>query len=402
MKEMDLREFDYDLPEERIAQYPVNKRDMSRLLIYKERRIAKDVFKNIADYIPPDSLLVFNNSMVIRARILFRKRTGAEIEILCLEPHPKYDYEITLRSREPVIWECIVGNLKKWKSGIISAPFLYKGNQHELTAERIRTRVETSIVKFSWNCSELNFSDVIEMCGHMPLPPYIKRPDEPEDSKRYQTVYSSVRGSVAAPTAGLHFTPEVFSRLNEKEIKIAELTLHVGAGTFQPVKSDSICDHIMHGEHFAISVEVIRMLLSNNGKIIPVGTTSVRTLESLYWLGVKINHDPGPCSREPELGQWEPYELPGEMPVKESMEAILDHMNINNISVLHASTRMIIIPGYIFRMTYGMITNFHQPRSTLLLLVAAWTGEKWKNIYKYALENEFRFLSYGDSSLLLK
>ena len=402
MREIDLNEYLYDLPIERIAQYPAIERDMSQLLVVKDNHISKDIFRNITDHLPSDSLLVFNNTRVIRARILFLKETGAVIEVFCLEPLNPSDYELSFSSREPVEWKCIIGNLKKWKSGKLKTPFIYNNNQYYLTAERIQPEGEAWRVLFKWNSNEISFSEVIEATGHIPLPPYIGREDEESDNHRYQTVFSRIKGSVAAPTAGLHFTDNVFEKFKEKGIKSVEVTLHVGAGTFKPIKSKNISDHEMHCEHFFVSKETIELLLENQGKIIPVGTTSVRTLESLYWLGVKIIHDPSVHGTELALGQWEPYETETNNTVRESMAALLNLMKEKNLSYLYASTNIMIIPGYKFQMINGMVTNFHQPASTLLLLISAWTGKAWHDIYKFALENDFRFLSYGDCSLLFR
>lgn len=402
MGDIDINDYDYDLPSDLIAQYPVNERDKSQLLIFKENTIVKDSFSNIDEYIPPDSLLVFNNTRVIRARILFRKETGAVIEILCLEPLVPFEYALSFSSKEPVEWKCIVGNLKKWKSGILMTRFKYNDNQYFLFVERLQSEGEAWRIKFSWNCKDMSFGEVIETTGHIPLPPYINRKDEAEDIERYQTVYSRIRGSVAAPTAGLHFTDHVFEKIKSRGIRSVELTLHVGAGTFQPVKADNIYDHEMHCEHFSIDINTIGILLENQGKIIPVGTTSVRTLESLYWLGVKIIHNPSESFPKLSLRQWEAYEMATTISVTESLTALLNYLKERNLTNLQAATSIMIVPGYEFRLTNGMVTNFHQPRSTLLLLISAWTGNRWKKIYIFAVENRFRFLSYGDSSLLLK
>jgi S-adenosylmethionine:tRNA ribosyltransferase-isomerase len=402
MIEIDLSEYDYDLPEERIAQYPVNKRDTSKLLYYNRGRISQDIFCNIYKLIPSDSLLVFNNTSVVKARILFYKETGAAIEILCLEPLLPTEYGISFASGSPVEWKCIVGNLKKWKSGIIDKTFENNGQQFEFTAEKIQTLGETCRISFTWNCSELAFGEVLDKIGHVPLPPYLKRDDEESDIKRYQTVYSKIKGSVAAPTAGLHFTGKSIDALHKKGVRSAELTLHVGAGTFQPVKSDNIFDHLMHCEHFFITEKTIEMLIANTGKIIPVGTTSVRAIESLYWLGIKTISDPLAFESELSLGQWEPYRLDGKITSKEALEALLKLLKKKKSRMLQASTSIMILPGYDFKISNGIITNFHQPRSTLLLLISAWVGNDWKKIYKFALENDFRFLSYGDCSLLMR
>jgi S-adenosylmethionine:tRNA ribosyltransferase-isomerase len=403
MRDINIDDYDYDLPADRIAQYPVGERDRSKLLIYKEDKIIEDIFRNIDDYLPSGSLLVFNNTRVILARLLFQKETGAYVEILCLEPLVPIDYSLSFGSKDSVEWKCIIGNLKKWKDGILNTSFEYKGNAYVLSAERLQPEYgETWRIKFRWNSCEISFSEVLEATGHIPLPPYITREDEAEDYQRYQTVYSRIKGSVAAPTAGLHFTEYVFEKIRDKGIKKVELTLHVGAGTFQPVKAAHIYDHEMHCEHFSINAETIKLVLENQGKVIPIGTTSVRTLESLYWLGVKMIQNPSDTFEDLSLGQWEPYEMGTDVSVRESMGALMNYLKERNLISLQAATSIMIIPGYKFRMTNGIVTNFHQPRSTLLLLISAWSGKKWEEIYNFALENKFRFLSYGDSSLLFK
>jgi S-adenosylmethionine:tRNA ribosyltransferase-isomerase len=402
MNELNINDYDYDLPEDRIAQYPAAERDASKLLVFKNGIISQDTFRNIDQHLPEGSLLIFNNTRVIRARLLFRKGSGALIEILCLEPLLPYDYSLSFGSKESVEWKCIIGNLKKWKTGTLSTSFIVNGVNKNLYAEKLLSEGEAWRIRFSWDDLNLSFAEVIEGCGHIPLPPYINRSDENEDNIRYQTVYSSVDGSVAAPTAGLHFTASVMEKLRSEGIKTAEITLHVGAGTFKPIKSENIYEHEMHTEHFFADKKTIKLLLENKGKIIPVGTTSVRTLESLYWLGVKIISEPGLSFTEIALKQWEAYELPQEFSSVQAIEGLLSFMNKNQLNTLLASTSILIKPGYQFRMTNGIITNFHQPRSTLLLLISAFTGKSWKELYIFALENNFRFLSYGDSSLLLK
>jgi len=402
VRDININDYDYDLPADRIAQYPVEERDKSQLLIYKDDKISSDFFRNIDEYLPPDSLLVFNNTRVIRARIIFKKETGASVEILCLEPLSPFDYALSFGSKGPVEWKCIVGNLKKWKTGKLLTQFKYKGDQFNLYAEKLQSMGDAWKIRFRWNCEEISFDEVIEITGHIPLPPYINREDETEDSERYQTIYSSIKGSVAAPTAGLHFTLHVLDTIKGRGIKTAELTLHVGAGTFQPVKTNDIYMHEMHCEHFSVDAKTIILLIKNLGNILPVGTTSVRTLESLYWLGVKmIQNQAVDCSLT-SLGQWEAYEMMSTVSAKESLEAVLNFLNERSSDLFQASTSIMIVPGYKFRITCGMITNFHQPRSTLLLLISAWTGKRWKDIYNFAMQNSFRFLSYGDSSLLLK
>jgi S-adenosylmethionine:tRNA ribosyltransferase-isomerase len=401
MERINIEDYDYELPEERIARYPVDERDMSKLLVYKEDRISEDVFRNINNYIPAGSLLIFNNTRVIRARLLFRKSSGAPIEILCLEPLSPVEYSLSLGSFEAVDWKCIIGNLKKWKTGKLILSFTKNEKTYNLTAEKICPEGEAWRVKFSWDFKELSFGEVVEAAGHIPLPPYLNREDEANDNIRYQTVYSSVKGSVAAPTAGLHFTDMVFKKLRNDGINSAELTLHVGAGTFQPVKASNLSEHEMHCEHFFVTADTIQLIIKNLGHIIPVGTTSVRTLETLYWLGVQISGSNTEITLPLSLGQWDAYKLDSSLSVGDSLNTLLKMMNRHNILILEASTRIMIIPGYVFKMINGMITNFHQPKSTLLLLISAWIGERWKNIYNYAFENNFRFLSYGDSSILL-
>lgn len=403
MTEINLKEYDYGLPDERIAQYPVGERDMSKLLHYRKGIVSEDVFRNIGKYIRQGSLLVFNNTRVIRARMLFRKESGAHIEIFCLEPLNPSDYESAFSSGVQVEWKCIIGNLKRWKSGIIKSTFEHKGVQYTLSAEKTGPEGDAFRVRFVWQTSDLTFGEVLDALGHIPLPPYIGRSDEESDLIRYQTVYSTIKGSVAAPTAGLHFTENVIKNLSDQGIWMSELTLHVGAGTFQPVRGENISDHEMHCEHFFVTADTINLLIEKHGSIIPVGTTSVRTLESLYWLGLKVYHGKAGFDDELMVDQWEPYNNRETIiPVKESLKALSDLMKSENRSFLKASTKIIIVPGYEFKVINGLITNFHQPKSTLLLLISAWIGDDWKKVYDYALKNNFRFLSYGDSSLLLR
>jgi S-adenosylmethionine:tRNA ribosyltransferase-isomerase len=400
--EINLKDFDYHLPPDRIAQYPADERDLSKLLIFKDSLISSDISRNIGRYLPSDSLLVFNNTLVIRARLLFRKVTGAIIEVLCLEPLAPVEYELSFGSREPVEWKCMIGNLKKWKSGIIKISYIFNGKLYELVAKRVQQEGDAWRIRFEWGSPGISFGEVIDLAGRLPLPPYLEREAEPEDLNRYQTVYSRIKGSVASPTAGLHFTKQMVERLKVSGIATTEVTLHIGAGTFKPVKSKSIFEHEMHCEHFTVSKGTIEMLKEYAEKIIPVGTTSVRTLESLYWIGVRLLKNSLFLTDELSLGQWDAYESESNISAGESIDALLKYMNTNNLSVLHGSTKIMIIPGYEFRMMNGMITNFHQPMSTLLLLISAWVKENWKEIYRYALENDFRFLSYGDCSLLFR
>ncbi len=402
VREINIDEYDYDLPEDRIAQYPVRKRENSKLLLYNKGIISQDIFSNIPEYLPDDALMVFNNTRVIRARILFRKESGAIIEVFCLEPQAPAEYELSFGSKKPVVWKCIIGNLKKWKTGCLITEFLFKGEHYKLSAEKVSSEGDAWRIRFSWNTEDICFGEVIESVGHIPLPPYVKREDEKEDNVRYQTVYSSIKGSVAAPTAGLHFTNEVLDDIKSKGIRSVEITLHVGAGTFQPVKTNDISEHEMHCEHFFVSKKAIKHILASQGKIIAVGTTSVRTLETLFWMGVKTILNPSESDNELITDQWEPYRQDVNISFQESLKALLRMMTKKKISFLHGVTKIIIIPGYRFRVINGMLTNFHQPKSTLLLLVSSWVGTDWKKIYNFALENRFRFLSFGDSSLLLK
>lgn len=398
---LNIDDYDYDLPEDRIAQYPVQERDSSKLLVLKNGSLNSDIFRNIGRHLPEKSFLVFNNSKVIRARLLFGKDTGARIEVFCLEPLAPHDYDSSFMSKGPVEWKCIVGNLKKWKNGIITARFEHKGEQKTIQAEKISAdEGESWRIRLTWT-ADIPFAEVLDAAGHIPLPPYISRPDEASDSVSYQTVYSRIKGSVAAPTAGLHFTERVLESLKEKGMESGQITLHVGAGTFQPVKVSNALEHEMHCEHFILTSETLEKLIQNTGHIIAVGTTSVRTLESIYWLGVKLINKAVDKKSALGLEQWEAYGFNTEIPVNEALNALKVFMEEKNMLSLYASTSIMIVPGYKFRIINGILTNFHQPRSTLLLLVSAWIGEKWKNAYRFALDNDFRFLSYGDSSLLL-
>ncbi len=399
--DINIDDYNYDLPDERIAQYPAKERDGSKLLIYNKGIISGDLFKNISLYLSSDSLLVFNDTRVIRARIIFKKETGANIEVFCLEPLSPNDYQQSFASGSPVEWKCIIGNLKKWKNNSITCSYTCRNEHYTLSASKIKTEGEAWRILFSWDALDISFGEVIEATGHIPLPPYVKREDDDEDYIRYQTIYSKINGSVAAPTAGFHFTESVLNDIRKKGIPRVDLTLHIGAGTFRPVKSRDLSLHEMHCEHFFINKGVVENLLSHKGKIIAVGTTSVRALESLYWIGIQIICKPDNNNNEFFIDQWEPYKYEEEYSLREALESILNFMNNRKISLLYASTKIMIVPGYKFHVINGMITNFHMPKSTLLLLVSAWTGDNWKKIYKNAFENGFRFLSYGDSSLLL-
>ncbi len=394
-----IDDYDYILPEEKIAKYPLSERDKSKLLIYKDKSISEKKFNTIKDILSKKDLVVFNTTKVIQARLIFHKKTGAEIEIFCLEPQAPSDYEQIFQTTESCQWKCTVGNLKKWKSDILEAEYTIENKTLRLTAEKIKSDNASQIIEFKWNNKSLSFADILEQTGKTPIPPYLKRESEESDKNRYQTVYSKQKGSVAAPTAGLHFTNNLIEKLHDKGIKTSELTLHVGAGTFKPVKSETIEAHEMHTEHFIVTKNLIFDLISGINQIVSVGTTSLRTLESLYWLGVKLHIKK--TNRNLHISQWEVYELPSDLSAEESLKEILQYMQINKTEYIEATTQIMIVPGYQFKLVNKLITNFHQPKSTLLLLIAAFIGNDWKKVYDYALKNNFRFLSYGDSSLLI-
>ncbi|MCU0459229.1 MAG: S-adenosylmethionine:tRNA ribosyltransferase-isomerase [Bacteroidales bacterium] len=393
-----IADYTYDLPQERIAKYPLPERDRSKLLVWDGNQISDRVFSEFPSLADRNSLLVFNNTRVIRARLLFRKESGATIEVFCLEPQNPSEFTMNLASGGPVEWKCLIGNLKRWKQGILESPFTHDGKEHILTAERTGTAGDAFTVRFGWNESTLSFAEVLECLGHMPIPPYLGRNDEESDISAYQTTYARINGSVAAPTAGLHFTPAVLGALDKSGIERAELTLHVSAGTFRPVKSELICDHMMHTEHFYVSKATLERL--RDRKTTAVGTTTVRTLESLYWLGTGYAEGRWPAEGIPSVAQWEPYEKECNADPSAAIDNLLAALEKSGREILEARTDIIIVPGYRFRMVHGMITNFHQPHSTLLLLVAAFTGEAWRDIYDHALRSGYRFLSYGDSMLL--
>ena len=372
----------------------------SKLLVWQNSQITESVFKNCAEFIPGNTQLIFNNTRVIHARLFFRKETGSKIEIFCLEPVEPRDYQIAFLQKEQVVWKCLVGNSKKWKSGILTHEIEIENEKITLLAERVSQFENTFYIKFSWN-KPFTFAEIIENTGILPIPPYLNRETEKTDEETYQTVYAKIDGSVAAPTAGLHFTDSVLNELKLKNISEKEITLHVGAGTFQPVKSETIAGHTMHRELVIIPKNVIQGFVSSQNKIIAVGTTSVRSLESLYWLGLQLeNNSFNP--NNPEVLQWEPYENEAKISIKKSFQNIVDFLNSINQKTLRFSTQIIILPGYDFKVINGMFTNFHQPQSTLLLLIAAFIGKDWKKVYDYALDNNFRFLSYGDSNLYLR
>ncbi|MBQ2447906.1 MAG: S-adenosylmethionine:tRNA ribosyltransferase-isomerase, partial [Bacteroidales bacterium] len=389
----------------RIAKYPVDPRDHSQLLLYRDGEISRSQFKNLPQYLPENSLLVYNNTKVIRARMFFRKETGAQIEIFCLEPLMPADYAQNFQAQGSCEWLCLVGNLKKWKGGKLHRQLSLNGQDVVFSAEHVGVEDKAQRIRFSWTPAEIPFGDLLEQAGQIPIPPYLNRESQQSDERSYQTVYSRIEGSVAAPTAGLHFTPAVLQSIDEKQIKRQEVTLHVSASTFQPVKSEQMDGHPMHLEFISVEASLIEDLLKYEGRITAVGTTSVRTLESLYWFGVHLLESNTMQSNSLEesvwtLHQWYPYEDHQDYSMQQALQALLDDMRAKGETQFTASTRLLIAPGYTFRVVSDIITNFHQPQSTLLLLVSAYVGEDWRKIYDYAMANDFRFLSYGDSSLL--
>lgn len=398
-----IEEYDYPLPDERIAKFPVPGRDTSKLLLYRGGKISETVFNKLPDQLLSDTLLVFNNTRVIQARIRFRKESGANIEVFCLEPDTPSDYAMSFQSTARCRWLCLVGNSKKWKEGELRHPLRINGQEIILRAERISAHPAGSIIEFRWDDPDMTFATVLEAVGELPIPPYLNRATQESDKETYQTVYSKIDGSVAAPTAGLHFTPKVLEALSAKGVEKAELTLHVGAGTFKPVKSDTIGGHEMHTELISVNRTLIGELATTDRLVVAVGTTSVRTLESLYHIGVSLSRGGQlPPHGTPAVTQWQPYTNNATLTRKEAFTAIAEYMDKEKMQQLVTSTQIIIVPGYKFRVAEGIITNFHQPHSTLLLLVSAFVEGDWRSIYDYALTHSFRFLSYGDSSLLLK
>lgn len=404
-KHIHIADYNYDLPDERIAKYPKAVRDESKLLLYRGGQISEDVFYNLPNYLPKGELLVFNNTKVIQARLHFHKSTGALIEVFCLEPHTPHDYQVNFATTRRVAWTCLIGNLKKWKERKLERTINVGGKEVSLTAERVGVSGTGYEVVFDWGDDTVAFSEVLEAIGELPIPPYLNRETEASDLKTYQTVYSKVKGSVAAPTAGLHFTERVLAALDNNGIERNEITLHVGAGTFKPVKSEEIGGHPMHSEWIAVKRESIERLLAHGGHCVAVGTTSVRTLESLYYIGVMLHRNPDAHQDDLHVPQWMPYEYAASPELKlttvEALRAIVDWLDRNKLPVLHTSTQIIIAPGYEYHVVKAMVTNFHQPKSTLLLLVSALIGDNWRRVYDYALSHDFRFLSYGDSSLLI-
>jgi S-adenosylmethionine:tRNA ribosyltransferase-isomerase len=396
---INIDDYDYSLPNERIAKYPLDKRENSKLLIFSPGHdLVVSNFHSLSDYLPQESMLIYNNTRVIHARLMFQKTTGANIEIFCLAPDSPSDYQQSLGSSFKCTWKCLVGNSKKWKDEPLWLNLHIKNEEIKLTAKRSQHNdTENHIIEFNWT-SQHSFAEILEAAGRIPIPPYLNRDSEEIDNNRYQTIYSEHMGSVAAPTAGLHFSKNVFEQLREKKILVTEVTLHVGAGTFKPVKAINAREHIMHDEQIIIRKKLLEELLSYRGKIIATGTTTLRALESIYWLGIKaLNH-----KNTERLGQWEWEEMPQNISLKTSIRTLLQEMENLNTDIMTSYTSIMIVPGYTFKVVDGLITNFHQPKSTLLLLIAAFTDNKWNEIYNYALDNNFRFLSYGDSSLLFR
>ena len=397
-----ISDYRYPLPDERIAKFPIARRDHSKLLIYNKGEVSSDVFYNLPQYLPKGALMVFNNTKVIQARMHFRKDTGALIEVFLLEPADPSDYELMFQTTDHCAWYCLVGNLKKWKEGTLRREVEIHGQTIVVCATRGELHGTSHRIDFEWT-GDFSFAEIIDVMGELPIPPYLNRETQESDKTTYQTVYSKIKGSVAAPTAGLHFTPEVLTDLDAHGIQREELTLHVGAGTFKPVKSEEIEGHEMHTEYVSVRRDTIQKLIDHEGCAIAVGTTSVRTLESLYYMGLKVMRDPSLNENQLHVAQWEPYGevRSGEVKSVEALKALLAWMDARALTVLHSSTQIIIAPGYDYHIVKMLVTNFHQPQSTLLLLVSAFVKGDWHKIYDYALSHDFRFLSYGDSSLLI-
>lgn len=395
-----IEDFTYELPDDRIAKYPLKYRDSSQLLSYKDGNIDKRSFSGISELIPDDSLMIFNDTKVVPARLHFQRPTGAHIEIFCLEPVQPEEYVSMFAVTGSCRWKCIVGNIKRWKNDTLTLYNPMADRRIEemgLKADLIERVGETSVIEFSWDI-DAPFSQVLEVCGTVPIPPYLNRNTEDVDLERYQTLYARYRGSVAAPTAGLHFTENVLESIRNKGVVTDTVCLHVGAGTFLPVKSSLVAEHTMHREPFVVTLELLERLIERKGKVVAVGTTSVRTLESLYYAGVSCIEN----GRPEDVGQWDPYSREYDYPTDEALKAIVDYLKANGLKELKIGTRIIIVPGFRFRLVDVLVTNFHQPQSTLLLLISAFVDGDWRRIYDYALANDFRFLSYGDSSILFR
>lgn len=416
-KHIHIRDYNYDLPDSRIAKFPVSPRDTSKLLVYRHGEISDDIFYNLPKYLPEKSLMVFNNTKVIQARMHFRKETGALIEVFLMEPAAPTDYELMFQTRGECSWLCMVGNLKKWKEGSLVRTFDVAGTTINFKATMRRDIIDAKSggtnywVDFAWDNPQVSFAEILDAVGELPIPPYLNRETQDSDKTTYQTVYSKIKGSVAAPTAGLHFTDKVLAAIDAAGVRREELTLHVGAGTFKPVKSEEIYGHTMHTEYVCVRRDTLQTLLDYDCCAIAVGTTSVRTLESLYYMGVKLESNPDAAEEELHVCQWEPYEKADGTPVggnlvdgitpQKAISNIIAWLDKNNLKTLHSSTQIIIAPGYEYKIVKVLVTNFHQPQSTLLLLVSAFLKGDWHNVYDYALSHDFRFLSYGDSSILI-
>lgn len=403
-QQFEIKNFRYDLPENRIAKYPLAERDLSKLLVYDKGNISEDIYRNLDHHIVENSIFIFNNTKVVQSRLHFMNSTGAKIEIFCLEPSENYEPSTAMLKNTSVEWKCLIGRVDRWKEKVLSL----KTNNFSLDAEILDRNGNVFTIKFSWQPTDLSFAEILSQLGEMPIPPYLKRESEEIDASRYQTVYATQQGSVAAPTAGLHFTEQLFEKLKAKQALVDYVTLHVGAGTFMPVKTDTLEGHDMHSEWIEVEKETIIKLAEQilegqkNKNVIAVGTTSLRTIESLYWMGVKANQDLDATMDELEVKQWDAYELQQNLMASDSLKSLLAWMENNKIEKIICKTQLLIVPSYTLRIANALITNFHQPSSTLLLLVAAVVGDDWKLIYDYALKNDFRFLSYGDGSLLFK
>lgn len=420
-KHIKISDYNYDLPDERIAKFPIAQRDHSKLLVYKHGEVSDDVFYHLPTYLPQGALMIFNNTKVIQARLHFRKETGALIEVFLMEPAEPTDYELMFQTTGHCSWLCMIGNLKKWKEGSLKRDFEIKGNKLTLSAtmrrgDALGSEAQKMVAKgggtnywvdFDWDNDKVSFAEILEAVGELPIPPYLNRKTEESDKTTYQTVYSKIKGSVAAPTAGLHFTDAVLKDLDAHGIDREEVTLHVGAGTFKPVKSLEIEGHQMHTEYIVVHRRSLEKLIKHECRVIAVGTTSVRTIESLYYMGVHLLKHPEANEEDLHVKQWDPYELSedgnlvDEITPMQAIQAIIDYLDRNGLEALHSSTQIIIAPGYQYKIVKMLVTNFHQPQSTLLLLVSAFLKGDWKKVYDYALSHDFRFLSYGDSSLLI-
>lgn len=401
LSKINIDEYKYNLPNDRIARYPLPERDKSKLLIYNKGTISEDIFFNIYNYFNSRDLLIFNNAKVIQARIFFERPTGSIIEVLCLEPYLPAEYSEVFQTTTHCSWICMIGNLKKWKESKLQKKITINNDNIELFASKQINENGKLVITFEWNNNNYTFGQLLDYLGHIPIPPYLNRPSENIDKERYQTVYSQANGSVAAPTAGLHFTSQLLHNLSINGVKNQHVTLHVGAGTFKPIKANNLAEHQMHTEVFEISTEILDYIIEYQGNITAIGTTSVRTLETLYWLGIKLLQNPNIMVNNLTLEQWDCYNLPSYITVNQSINALKNYLDTNKITRFISKTQILIIPGYKFKIVNKLVTNFHQPGSTLLLLIAAFVGGNWKDVYEYASKNSFRFLSYGDSSFLI-